>query len=1031
MIEIFVKRPLFTVSIFAVVLIIGLFSLTNLPLDFLPNIEIPTLTIVTPYPGASAEDIETTVSKVIEDSVATVPNIDKITSDSQENLSTVTIQFKWGSKLDAASADVRDKMDQVRGKLPKDIQPSTIYKFDLSQIPVLTFGISSDQSYASLYELADKKMSPALKRIAGVGTVAISGGLQRQINVDVDRQKLEAYHLSMNQINLGLQAANLSLPAGDIKAGTLDYGIRVPGEFAKVEEIGKTIVGSYNNQNIYLADVADVSDAYKEQDNLTEVNGKPGVMIQVQKQSGSNTVKVVSDIRKALEKMRPDLPPDLKITYVSDTSESILRQINELTRTLMYSFLFVILTVLFFLRNVRGSLIVSLAMPFSILAAFIFMYFSGASINIISLASIIISIGIVVDDAIVVLENVYRHREKKGEGADAAAINGTSEVAGAVLASTTTNLVIFIPMLLLQGFIAIFFAQLSLITIVVIAMSYVTAMTLTPMMSSKLLQVRRQETGSKSFMASLYDRSEAIFNYIEGAYRRVLEWALNNKRRVVIVLSLLFLVSLVLFGFVGTEFFPEQDSGLIQATLTLPAGSRWDRTAAAMTSIEKRLIPKLPEMEFFMIQAGSGGARLSLGGASGPNVGQFYIKFVPLDQRKRNIKELQRVVAQEVYATPGVKNIDFGSSGANSIAGGGKPVTIEIYGSDFDVIDAYVEKLYPQIAKVSGVVDPAVTREKSNPEYALNIDRDKASGLGLTMYDVASAARSSIYGNIASEYREGGNQYDIFVRLKEAGRKNIEDIKSVYVTTRTGGNVTLGNLANVELRRGPQDIQRQNQQRIVKIQADYFGRPLSDIIADVQSIINKTTKPADLTVKIAGSAEQIAESFRSLTLSLLLGLALIYLVMVAQFESLMDPFVIMFAVPFALAGVIWSLFLTGNPFGIMAFIGLILVAGVAVKNSIVLVDYINILRERSEELREAVLEGGKTRLRPILMTSSTAILALMPIAISRGEGAGFWKPMAVSVIGGLMVSASITLIFVPTLYYIIESRMEKRKELKK
>ncbi|MDD5594479.1 MAG: efflux RND transporter permease subunit, partial [Candidatus Margulisbacteria bacterium] len=788
-------------------------------------------------------------------------------------------------------------------------------------------------------------------------------------------------------------------------------------------------IGSFNGRNIYLADVADVTDSYKEQDNLTEVNGKPGVMIQVQKQSGSNTVRVVGDIRQALEKMRPDLPPDLKITYVSDTSESIVRQIEELSRTLMYSFLFVILTVLFFLRNVRGSLIVSLAMPFSILAAFIFMYFSGASINIISLASIIISIGIVVDDAIVVLENIYRHREKQGEGRDDAAINGTNEVAGAVLASTTTNLVIFIPMLLMQGFIAIFFAQLSIITIVVIAMSFVTAMTLTPMMSAKILEVRQQSAAGSpgGLMANLYERSEAIFGSIENIYRRVLEWALNNRRRVITVLSLLFFVSLVLFGFVGTEFFPDQDNGLIQATLTLPAGSRWDRTADAMKSIEKRLIPKLPEMQFIMIQAGSGGARLSLGGASGPNVGQFYIKFVPLDQRKRGIKELQRVVAQEVYATPGVKNIDFGSSGANSIAGGGKPVTIEIYGSDFDVIDAYVEKLFPQVAKVSGVVDPAVTREKSNPEYALNVDRDKAAGLGLTMYDVATAARSAIYGNAASQYREGGDQYDIFVRLKEAGRKNLEDIKNVYVTTRTGQNITLGNIAGVELRRGPQDIQRQNQQRIVKIQADYFGRPLGDVISDVSKLIGRTAKPADLTVKIAGSAEQIAESFRSLTISLLLGLALIYLVMVAQFESLMDPFIIMFAVPFALAGVIWSLFLTGNPFGIMAFIGLILVAGVAVKNSIVLVDYINILRHRGEDLREAVLEGGKTRLRPILMTSATAILALLPIVLSRGEGAGFWKPMAVSVIGGLMVSASITLVFVPTVYYVIESRLARRR----
>jgi HAE1 family hydrophobic/amphiphilic exporter-1 len=745
-------------------------------------------------------------------------------------------------------------------------------------------------------------------------------------------------------------------------------------------------------------------------------------MIQVQKQSGANTVKVVSDIRKAIEKLRPDLPPDLHITYVNDTSESIVRQISELTRTLMWSFFFVILTVLFFLRNVRGSLVISLAIPFSILAAFIYMYVSGASINIISLAAIIISIGVVVDDAIVVLENIYRHREKKGEERDEASINGAGEVAGAVLASTTTNVVIFIPMLLMSGFIGIFFTQLSTITIVVIAMSYITAMTLTPMLCARILEVRKEGSSNK-----FYQRSEAIFSSIEDAYRRLLEWALNNRRRVVTILSVLFFVSLALFGFVGTEFFPEQDTGLLQGTLTMPAGTRWDKTAEAMRSIEKRLTKKLPEMEFMMIQAGSGGARLSLGGVSGPHIGQIYIKFVPLDQRKRNIKMLQRVVAQECYATPGVKNIDFSSSGANSISGAGKPVTIEIYGSDFDRIDEYIERLFPQVVKVSGVVDPAVTREKTNPEYALKIDRAKAAALGMTMYDVASAARSNIYGNIASRYREAGDEYDIFVRLKESDRNNLEGIKNVFVTTRAGKNVTLGNIADIELRRGPQAIQRQNQQRIVKIQADYYGRPLGDIIADVQKLINKTSRPAAISVKIAGSAEQIQESFRSLTISLLLGLALIYLVMVAQFESLIDPFVIMFAVPFALAGVVWSLFLTGNPFGIMAFIGLILVAGVAVKNSIVLVDYINILRHRGEELKEAVLEAGRTRLRPILMTSSTAILGLMPIIISSGEGGGFWKPMAVSVVGGLLVSATISLVFVPTVYYIIESRMEKRK----
>ncbi|HTY14069.1 MAG TPA: efflux RND transporter permease subunit [Candidatus Omnitrophota bacterium] len=1024
MLSTFVKRPLFTLSIFSVVLLIGLFSLGRLPLDFLPNIEIPSLTIITSYPGASAEDIETTITKVIEDGVATVPNVDKITSTSAENLSTVTLQFKWGTKLDAASADVRDKMDQIRGKLPKDINLPIIYKFDTSQIPVLTFGISSDQSYNQLYELADKKISPALKRVAGVGTVSISGGLVRQINVDIDRHKLEAYHLSIGQVNLALQTANLNMPAGSLKSGALEYGIRVPGEFSKVDEIGRTIIGSFNGKDIFLSDVGTVVDSYKEQDNLTEVDGKPGVTIQVQKQSGANTVQVVSDIRKEINKIVPDLPADIKFTFVSDTSESIVRQIGELGRTLGWSFLFVMLTVLFFLRNVRGSIIVSLAMPFSILAAFIYMFFAGASVNIISLASIIISIGVVVDDAIVVLENIYRHREKKGEGADDASVNGAGEVSGAVLASTTTNLVIFIPMLLVSGFIGIFFSQLASITIVVIAMSFVTAMSLTPMLCSKLLEIKKSEDGKETMFNRFYKSSEDLFAAVENAYRRTLDWALNNRRMVVFSLSALFFLSLALFAFTGTEFFPEQDTGLVSATVTMPSGTRWDQTAVAMKEIEHAVQKNVPETEFVMVQAG-GGAQMSFG-KTGPNIGKIYLKIVPLDKRKRDLTQIQRAVADIIWAVPGVKSVDFSASGANQLAGGGKPVTVELYGSNFDDIDQAVAKLFPQMEKIQGLVDPSVSREKSNPEYALSVDRDKAAALGLSMYDIAMAARGSIYGTIASEYREGGDQYDIFTRFNEGDRHSVDDIKNVYVTNRLGENVTLGNISDVELRNGPQEIEHKNQQRTVRIEADTFGRPLGDVIGDVQKVINNTLLPNNVTVKIAGSAEQIQESFRSLTFALLLGLALIYLVMVAQFESLIDPFVIMFAVPFALTGVIWALFLTGSSFGVMAFIGLILVAGVAVKNSIVLVDYINILRHRGTELKEAVLEAGRTRLRPILMTSATAILALFPIVISRGEGSGFWKPMAISVIGGLLVSATISLVFVPTVYFIIESRMERK-----
>ncbi|MFA6169529.1 MAG: efflux RND transporter permease subunit [Candidatus Margulisiibacteriota bacterium] len=1025
MIKRFVTRPLFTISLYLIFLLIGYFSFSRLPLDFLPNISIPSLTIITPYPGASPEDIETTVSKVIEDAVATVPNIDKITSDSSENVSTVTIAFKWGTDLDPASADVRDKMDLIRSKLPDDVSSSTIFKFDLSQIPVLVFGLSADESYSNLYQIADKQLSPALKRIGGVGTVNILGGRIRQININVDRARLEAYHLSISQVNLALQTANLSVPAGSLKSGALEYSIRVPGEFNNVAEIGRTIVGSFSGKDIYLSDLAEVADSFQEPDNLTEVDGKAGVMIQVQKQSGANTVAVVKSIRAELAKVLPDLPSDIKITYVQDTSESIVRQIDELTRTLYWSFFFVVLTVLFFLRNVRGSLIVSLAIPFSILAAFVYMFASGATINIISLASIIISIGVVVDDAIVVLENVYRHLDKKNEPPREAAIFGAGEVSGAVIASTTTNLVIFIPLLLVSGFIGIFFNQLSAISIVVMAMSLVTAISLTPMLCSKLLTIKKTEERG-GFWQNLHDRSEGLFENIEAAYKQILGWGLENRRKVLLSLSLLFFLSMALFMFTGSEFFPEQDDGLITATVEMPAGTRWDQTGGVMQKLEKLIRREVPETEFVMVTAGSTSGRMSLSAKNGANYGKLYLKVVPLDQRKRDLKQLERAIAKLAYSIPGLKGIDFASSGANQMAGGGKPITLEIYGSDFDKIDQVADQLKNKIEKIPGVVDPTLSREKAIPEYALKVDRQKASDLGLSMYDVAMTARAYLYGTTVSKYRVGGDQYDIFVQLKEGNRRSIEDVKNVFITNRAGKNIALGNIVSVELRNGPQVISRQNQQRIVKVEADYFGRSLGDITGDVNKTLASTILPDGITVKVAGNSEQIAESFRSLFAALMLAIALIYLVMVAQFESFLMPFIIMFAIPFALVGVVWSLFLTGTAFSVMAFIGLILVTGVSVKNSIVLVDYINILRARGLELKAAIQEAGKTRLRPILMTSSTAILGLMPIVMSGGEGSGFWKPMAITVIGGLLVSVTITLIFVPTLYYTIEKRLAKK-----
>jgi hydrophobe/amphiphile efflux-1 (HAE1) family protein len=1027
MIKFFVNRRLFTVSIFTILLLVGLFSLVNLPLDFLPNVEIPTLTIATPYPGASAEDIETTVSKVIEDAVATVPNIDKITSDSQENLSIVTINFKWGADLSAASADVRDKIDAVRAKLPDDVESSTIFKFDLSQIPVLVLGISAGESFKDLYQIIDKKISPDLKRIRGVGMVSFSGGLQRQINVDIDRSRLEAYQLSLGQVNAAIARSNMNVPAGSIKVGDLEYGIRIPGEYGSIAEIASTIVGSYQGRNIYLSDIAKVSDSFQEQTNMTEVNGRPGMRVSILKESGTNSVDVAKSVIKGLKKLKNELPSDIDITVIMNTGEVIMRQVSELTSTLGWSFFFVVLTVLFFLRNVRGALIVSMAIPFSLFAAFIYLYISGGSINIISLASLIVAIGIVVDDAIVILENIYRHREEKHEPQKEAAVFGAGEVAGAVIASTTTNMVIFLPLLVVGGFIAIFFNQLSTITIVVIGMSLATAMSLTPMLCSVILEVKKKEGARGGYLGKFYDWSERMFNTVEGNYGRVLDWALLNRKRVIVSCAVLFFLSMPLFMFTGAEFMPDQDNGTFSAAISMPPGTRWEETAAAMRKIEAEIKKQVPEMEYALVSAGSTGQVSMMGGKNGPNYGSMYVRVVPLSERKRGLPEIERVVANIALSIPGLKSVDFSVSGAKALTGSDKPITIEIYGDDFDLTQKLADDLKAKIQRIPGVIDPTISMEKANPEYALIIDRAKASSLGLTMADIAASVRGGLYGNAVTKYRESGDEYDIFTRFKEADRKNIDDVKNTTITTLSGKSVVLGNIALVQPKLGPQVISRKNQQRVIKVSSDVYGRSLGDILSDVKKIIAATSVPRNVTIKLGGGAESINESFSKLGLALILGLCLLYLVMVAQFESLLDPFIIMFAIPFAAVGVVWSLFLSGSPFGVMPFIGLIMVAGVAVKNSIVLVDFINILRERGLELGAAIRQAGKSRLRPILMTSSTAILGLLPIVLNTGESSGFWKTMAIAVIGGLLVSATISLVLVPTVYFVIENAMEDRR----
>jgi len=1026
----FVNRPIFTAVVFIVLLVIGLFCLSNLPLDLLPDISLPTMTIMTPYPGASAEEIETTVTKYIENAVATVPNVDKVISKSSENISTVTVSFKWGTNLDAAAADVREKLDLAKRYLPDEAQTITILKLDLSLMPVLVLGVSANESYPRLYQIADKSISDPLKRVKGVGSVMIMGGLERQINVDLDRSKLEAYHLSLNQIIGAMQASNLTLPAGNLKVGSLSYDLRVPGEYTSLDEIANTMVGNFQGRPIYLKDIATVSDGFKEKESMTQIQGYPGLMLMVQKQSGANTVNVVKEVKAALATIQQNLPPDVKIAIVMDGSQLIQRSISNLTSTLFWAFLFVTLTVFVFLRNFRASLIVVLTIPFSLIGSFIYLYLSGSTINMLSLASLAIAIGMVVDNAIVVLENIYRHRDEEKESPKEASIFGAGEVTSAVIASTITNLVVFLPIIMAPGFASVMFRQLVVVTAIVMSVSLFTSLTLTPTFSAHFMELKKSKD---NWLQRFHDQTEKWFIALDEGYRNLLKWALDHRRQVVTGAVLIFILTLPLFWFVGTEFIPDMDQGQISASVELPIGTRWEETSKIMQEVEKIVRENVPEVQFLLVRAGSAGTSGfsgAMGIKTGQNYGSIMARLVPKKERKRSTGEIQQLLSKKIMQIPGVKSVDFsGFSSVGQLMGSGKPLSIEIYGHDLDQIGALAERIKAIAAKIKGVSDLSISLERGNPEFWIRVDRAKASALGLSMAEVSSALRSLLHGNAVTKYREAGEEYDIYLRLREEDRRTLQDLNNIFITSRTGVNVSLANIAEIKRGEGPLTIQRKNQERVVMVEGNLYGKPLGEVISEIKRELAKEIIPPGVSINFGGSAEQMAETFSTLRLALLLGILLVYLVMAAQFESWLDPFIITFSIPFGIVGVIWGLFLTGSALGVMPFVGMIMVVGVVVNNAIVLVDYTNTLRARGVPLYDAILTSGRRRLRPILMTTLTTILGLIPLALARGEGSELWNPMAIAVIGGLSLSTLVTLVFVPVSYYLVEERIKGRKFL--
>jgi HAE1 family hydrophobic/amphiphilic exporter-1 len=1022
--EVSVKNPVMTVMIFLGVILLGAFSLTRLKIDLMPDIEPPQVSVITIWPGASATDVEMSVTKYIEDQLTKVANLERLTSKSLEGLSVVTCRFKWGTDLDAATSDVRDALELAKRDLPSDIEPPMIFKFSTATIPVLYMFLSAQESYPQLYYLADKVVGDELKRIPGVGTIMIQGGLQRQINVRFDPRRLEAYGLSLEEVGRVLSLENLDVPAGEIKLEKMAYAIRIPGRFKDPEEAKKIVVGVKGGRIIRLEDVAEISDSFKEPSRIGYGNGKPAVVLAIQKQVGANTVEVVDKINKRLKEIKRLLPPDVEMVPVFDSSEFIRVSLKNLRETLYIGLFLVSLVTFFFLRRFWASTIILLTIPFSLIGSFILMLLFGYTINAITLSALAIASGMVVDDAIVVLENIMRHIER-GARPKVASIFGTSEVGLAVSTATLTIVVVFVPLMFISGLTGIFFKQLAFVITATIMASLFNALTLTPMLSSKFLKPP-QEIG-KGFWAEIDRRFERAFRKIEEGYKRLIGWALGNRIKVIGITGLVFLMSLLLIPFIGTELTPEMDSGEVRLTFRLPEGTRVEETQRVLEEIQKKVIELVPERRSFFGYCGQSerGVATALGFEEGSNVGMVGLKLVEKSQRKRSAKEVGLVLREAVSQIPGIKEFYVSATAAIGqllMGGGGRRLSIELWGKDLDLLVSYADELKKRIEKIPGTLDVTISQRPPRPEIWVQVDREKASQLGLNTGLIASSLRQYFYGFAPTTYRESGEDYDIFLRLRDEYKNQIKTLGEVPIKTLSGAVVPLRNVAQIREAYGPVSIERRDRQRVVKVESDVKGRPLGDVVADIQKVIKEMKIPPEIGIRFGGETEEQQKAFKDLKTLFVLGVILVYMVMASLFKSYRHPFVIMFSLPFAVSGALFALFFTGTTLSLYSFLGLIMLLGIVTKNAIVLVDYTNILREREFPLREAIKEAGRTRLRPVLMTTLTTLFGMIPMALSRGEGSEMWSSLGITMIGGLTVSTLVTLVLVPVIYSLVEER---------
>jgi HAE1 family hydrophobic/amphiphilic exporter-1 len=1013
-----IERPITMFMLSAVVMLIGGLSLARLPVDLMPDVSFPSITVRVGYAGVGPLEMEELVTRPIEQALSAVAGLERLESTSSEGSARVTLNLAWGTDLNEAADDIRNRLDRVRGRLPEEADAPVMFKFDASAAPIMGVGLEGDYDRVRLREIAEHDLSQRLERVPGVAAVTVEGGLRRQIHVELSKEKIRALDLPVDRVVNLLRTENQNIPLGEVDEGDRTYLVRSQGQFENLNEIRDLVVMTRTGVPVYMRDIAEIKDSTEDFRSFTRINGKPGVRLRITKQSGTNTVAIADAVRAEVARINREVP-SVTMTVLDDSSVFISRSIHAVQEHALLGGVLVMAIIFVFLRNVRATFIVFTSIPISVIGTFALLYFNGYTLNTMTFGGLALGVGMIVDASIVVLENTFRHMEL-GKDRMTAAIEASEEVWSAILASTLTHIAVFVPLLFLTGVSSIMFTQLSVVVMFSLTMSLFVAVTIVPVLCSRLLKLPPPVAERRGFSGRLYTSSERILDAMDERYSRIIHVALKHRPTVLGLGTACVVAAVMILPTIGFELMPETDEGEVRVTAELPVGTRAERAEDVAIRLEGLAREYVTEAEDVITQAGGGGW-----GGGGANRVNMTLRLVTKDKRTRSSDQVARDLNRQLPGIIPGAIIQTQASGGNRLqsrlfGGGDSRISLEIQGDDLEISQRVAQGAKNVMDGVTEVRNARVGRDDGRPELAIQVDRPKAALLGLSVTGVANSIRTSVGGTQAAFFREAGNEYPIIVRLRQEDRGRIEDISDILLSTAQGQVIEAKNLMTVLNQAGPTEIQRKNQERIIRVTAEPEAT-LSDALDAVNARLSEVAVPQGFRVGFGAEAEEQARAFSQLQMMLILAVLLVYAVMASQYESLRDPFIIMFSVPLAAIGVVLALKLTGTTFSLQAYIGVIMLAGIVVSNAILLVDYTNILRRRDKvPLREAVETAGRTRLRPILMTSLATMLGLVPMAMGIGEGAELQAPLARVVIGGLLASTLITLVFVPTVYTIFE-----------